>query len=317
MSMENRLNNLYARYGAGVFLLLFAMCWQPVAAADAFDIQEQIERAKSGDAKAQHALALSYRDGELVEQSDREAVKWLRKAYRKGKNYDAAVDLGDMYLSNRGININFIRNSEAGPHPYLEKALKLYKSAASNGNARAKYRLGFFYMPSGAVHGTVWYKHSSRSKMEYSSPGLHLSKKFPRAEKWLLASAKDGHAEAQYTLGRVYAENDFGADRKRKAIEFYKAAAMQGHFLANYDLGVIYARGQLGTVDRSESYAWFTIAEKLAEKRPESQNVKVMQAALHKSLTMLVNAMEPTELVEGVHLADERMPAVEQRPPVM
>ena len=213
-----------------MLLLLFALSWQPVAAAEVFDIQEQIERAESGDGEAQHALALSYRDGELVEQSDREAVKWLRKAYRKGKYYEAAVDLGDMYLSNRGVNINFTRNSEAGPHPYLEKALKLYKKAAYNGNARAKYRLGFFYMPSGHVHGTMWYKHWTRSKKEYSSPGLHRSKKFPRAEKWLLASAKDGHAEAQYTLGRVYAENDFGADRKEKAIEFYKAAAMQGHF---------------------------------------------------------------------------------------
>ena len=324
MLQEHRLNNLYARYGVVFILLFFALSWQPVAAKDSADAKQLIERAKSGDADAQYELGLSYRDGEGVKQSDRKAAKWLLKAHKKGKNYDAAVDLGDLYMLGRGFNISFNRNQAGGERAYVEKAMKLYTKAAEKGNARAQFRLGTLYVPSQSIDGsflyTNWqqsqksymYKSWKRAKKVYEVTNLHLSKKFPRAEKLLLAAAENGHAEAQYTLGRLYTEHDFSAAKKEKGIELYRAAAMQGHFLATYDLAVIYAQGKLGTVNLSESYAWFSIADKLAEQRSESKTESNMHAGVRKSLTAVLDAMEPVDLSRAERLVQERMPVIEQ-----
>ena len=295
MLKEHRLNNLYARYGVVFFLLFFALSWQPVAAKDDASATKQlIERAKSGSSDAQYELGLRYRDGDGVVQSDRNAAKWLLKAYKKGKNYDAAVDLGDLYMLGRGFNIEFARNQSAGGRHHVDKAMRLYKKAAANGNARGQYRLGTLLMPSDRVDGSLVYKALTKSSSLYTidlrdlrsvpdgdfslntlertsnmkftrnqageehhnvdkawanftgvhtDPNVHLSKKFPRAEKWLLAAAAGGSAEAQYTLGRLYTQNEFGPERKRKAIELFEAAAKQGHLPAANELGVIHAQG--------------------------------------------------------------------------
>ena len=252
---------------------------------DASATKQLIERAKSGSSDAQYELGLRYRDGDGVKQSDRNAAKWLLKAYKKGKNYDAAVDLGDLYMLGRGFNIEFARNQSAGGRHHVDKAMKLYKKAAQSGNARGQYRLGTLLMPSDRVDGSLVYKaltKSSRlytvdvrdlgsvpdgelglntlepaSNMKFASnqvagkslnfdkawasfttvhtdPNVHISKKFPRAEKWLLAAAEEGHAEAQYMLARLYTDNAFGPDRKKKAVELFEAAAKQGYSSATY-----------------------------------------------------------------------------------
>ena len=46
--------------------------------------QDLLEKAMSGDAESQYQLALCYRNGEGVEQSNEEAVKWYRKAAEQG-----------------------------------------------------------------------------------------------------------------------------------------------------------------------------------------------------------------------------------------
>ena len=312
MLKEHRLNNLYIRYGAVFFLLFFALSWQPVAAADESDVKQLIKLAKSGDADAQYELALSYRDGKGVKQSDRKAAKWLLKAYKKGGNLDAAVDLGDMYMLERGFNIKTTRNLAGGERHYVDKAMKLYRKSAEMGSPRGKFRLGSMLMPSNRVDGSLVYKAWTNAKTVYVVPNVHLSKTFPRAEKWLQASADDGYAEAQYMLARIYTENKFGPDRKRKAVGLYEAAAKQGHFQATYDLAVVYAQGRLGTVNLTESYAWFSIADKLAEKNSESKSVADMHVGVQASLNAVLNAMEPAELSMAERLVKERLPAILQ-----
>lgn len=57
--------------------------------------QDLLEKAMSGDAESQYQLALCYRNGEGVEQSNEEAVKWYRKAAEQG-NSDAQEALTEL-----------------------------------------------------------------------------------------------------------------------------------------------------------------------------------------------------------------------------
>ena len=57
--------------------------------------QDLLEKAISGDAESQYQLALCYRNGEGVEQSNEEAAKWYRKAADQG-NSDAQEALTEL-----------------------------------------------------------------------------------------------------------------------------------------------------------------------------------------------------------------------------
>lgn len=312
MGKGTQLNTLYAKYGIVTLLLFFAMAGQPVAAKDGSAIHQLIERAESGDAEAQHELGLKYRDGEGVKQSDDQAAKWLIKAYKKGKNYDAAVDLGDMYIHGRGFNTNFFRDTQSGEHRYRLKARNVYRKAVANGSTRAKFRLAAMYTPSTMGDGLIWYEDWKISKQKYPREQMQVSPKFRRAEKLFREAAEDGHAEAQYTLGRVYAEFNFGSGSEARSVKYYTAAAMQGHFFASYDLAVMYAQGKLISVNLPESYAWFSLARHLTDEMPASEDLAGMQAGLDTSLKAVRAALEPADLAVAQRLVRERLPAIEQ-----
>ena len=53
--------------------------------------QDLLEKAISGDAESQYQLALCYRNGEGVEQSNEEAAKWYRKSSHMKKPRNGIV----------------------------------------------------------------------------------------------------------------------------------------------------------------------------------------------------------------------------------
>ena len=88
--------------------------------------------AEHGHAKAQSNLGIMYRKGLGVLQSDKEAVKWYQKAADQG-SADAQCNLGITYADGRGL-------------PQSDKeAVKWYQKAAEQGHAGAQYNLGYMY----------------------------------------------------------------------------------------------------------------------------------------------------------------------------
>lgn len=57
-------------------------------------------------------------------------------------------------------------------------------------------------------------------------------------------SAKQGSAEAQYSLGAMHEHGYGGHKNYQKAIYWYSMAADNGHHIAQHNLGVLYANGQ-------------------------------------------------------------------------
>ena len=64
------------------------------------------------------------------------------------------------------------------------------------------------------------------------------------------ALAEQGHAEAQFTLGAMYAAGEGVPQDFVEAVRWYRLAAEQGHAWAQYNLGVRYPRPKPSDVSR-------------------------------------------------------------------
>ena len=83
---------------------------------------------------------------------------------------------------------------------------------------------------------------------------------FSTARQQLAPAARDGHAEAQYLLGRIYG-GGHGIERDRaRAVKLFSAAAEQGHAPAQYDLAYALFIGEGADQDLVEALKWFLLA---------------------------------------------------------
>lgn len=89
--------------------------------------QSLVQKAENGIVSAQIELAKCYLDGNGVDQSQSEAVKWYESAAEKG-NIEAMVACGDLYCDEWNIDLE----------PDYVKGIKWYREAASKGNKKAK-----------------------------------------------------------------------------------------------------------------------------------------------------------------------------------
>jgi TPR repeat protein len=91
------------RYLAISLVLTFTLAVSLFAAELSFELVK--ERAEAGNASAQAYLGVMYREGEGVEQDEREAAKWFRKAAYQGHAL-AQGSLAVMYLGGMGVPKN-------------------------------------------------------------------------------------------------------------------------------------------------------------------------------------------------------------------
>lgn len=100
--------------------------------------QETLEKAKSGDARAQFDLAMIYYEGNNGDKNYEKAMIWFEKSGSQG-NAEAQNKLGFMYLLGRGVEKD------------LELAAFWYRKAAEQGNITAQIKLGFMYLHGNGV----------------------------------------------------------------------------------------------------------------------------------------------------------------------
>ena len=113
--------------------------------------------------------------------------------------------------------------------------------------------------------------------------------------------AEQGHAQAQYKLGRMYRA---GVGVPRDAVEaanWTRRAAQQGDALAQYDLGIMYATGQGLAQDYVQAHLWFDLAAR-------QQDVAFRISSRAAGIRDLVAAeMTPAELSKARRLARQWM----------
>jgi TPR repeat protein len=82
-------------------------------------------------------------------------------------------------------------------------------------------------------------------------------KNYADAVKWYRKAAEQGHAEAQYWLGRCYFDGRGITRDRAEAIKWWRKAAEQGHAGAQYWLGLCYEKGQGVSKDFAEAAKWY------------------------------------------------------------
>jgi len=137
------------------------------------------------------------------------------------------------------------------PRPRATRALDaeqtVNRARADENDVVAQYNLGKFYYDHRRIRAE-----SAGNKDE--------------AVKWLRRAADQGHAQAQYHLGRCY-DCGFGVGiDKMRAFMWHLAAGLQGDAHAQYQLGSSYYSGHGIERDRTKAVWWYTAAaeQKLA-----------------------------------------------------
>ena len=80
------------------------------------------------------------------------------------------------------------------------------------------------------------------------------------AVRWLRLAADQGHAYAQYNLGLKYANGEGVVEDDAEAVRWYRLAADQGHAGAQVFLGWMYANGEGVVEDDAEAVRWYRLA---------------------------------------------------------
>lgn len=189
-----------------------------------------VKAALEGDARARGVLAGVYRRGEWGSIDYNQSLQWAELAAAQGDPlglynlavmYETGLAVGrdsvlaaDLYhratipmreLATTGdcrarVNLGYLLESSDGPEG-LRNALKWYRLAASDGDARAQYILG--------------YKHYH---------GWGVEQDYQEAIRWLGMAADQGYATAQHFLGNMYYNGIGVTQNNTAAIGFYRQA---------------------------------------------------------------------------------------------
>jgi TPR repeat protein len=196
--------------------------------------------ASSGNPEAQILLTTIYSSALPfygIEKDDAKALYWCRLAAEQG--FDLAEGmLGHFYRHGIGVKENQAKAEEW-----------LYR--AGEGDAEAQYELAIIF------------ETSKGNSEEHSAESI----------KWLKRAAFQGHARAQYALGRAFMKG-YGVDQDyKKGLQWLILSAKQGNSYAENFLGVAFRNG-LGVVrDPQEALYWYTRAATQGNLRAAQYNL--------------------------------------------
>ena len=208
------------RYTRPIFLTLFLLFGLPgsVYADLLTSLDEVLEKAQRGDAKAQDELGYLY---------DKTFYEILEKAQRGDAK--AQENLGYLYAIGRGV-----------PKNYAE-AVKWYRLAAEQGYAKGQLRLGVMYDNGGGVpeddtEAVKWYRLAA--EQGYARAQFNLGNMYAKGEgvpeddteavKWYRLATEQGYASAQFRLGNMYDVGEGVPENDIKAYAWYSLAKAQG-----------------------------------------------------------------------------------------
>ena len=201
------------------------------------------------------------------------------KAAAEAGQAEAEFDLGVLYAQGKGVPRD------------LTTAERWYRKAAEQGNAEAEFALGQMYslgwgVPRDEADALRWFEMANDPDTNGPSTdwslidGYGVQQDQKQAAYWYELAAQKGHAEAQFALGRLYAEGKGGIPRdEEQAVRWVRASASQGYVPAEARLGARYANGQGIQQDSRRAYFWLTLAylhgDKSVEKLRAAQAAKL------------------------------------------
>ena len=199
-----------------------------------------LKAAEGGDALAQYELGRCHEAGEGSEPDLGEAIKWYRRS-AQGGYAPAQFLLG--YFHQGGHRLMYDH----------DEVVRWYGKAADQGYAKAQYNLGHYYCRGKTEVGRV----VSDQLVVWSVIGV--PKNLVEAVKWYRKAAENGHAQAQYVLGKSYHAGEGVPKDQVEAFKWWRKAAEQGHATSRFNVGVMCFLGDGTPQDFSEAARWFHV----------------------------------------------------------
>lgn len=202
--------------------------------------------ATKSDSNACLLLGHLYREGKGMEKKDpQKAFGFYQMADSLGHR-EGTTWLGKSYLEGEGVE----RNKSEG--------IRLLGLAAELGDRLAQFELGIVYVQRKASEQqhaegiTLLIQAAEELTIAKTSlgwlyqQGKRVTKDIDKAIEWYRAAIKDGSADAEYLLGKLYHKGDNGEHQfMRRALALYYAAAEKGHAEANLALGELHWLGRI------------------------------------------------------------------------
>ena len=176
-----------------------SMCEQVAAQIDSIRY-----KAEHGDAKYQYAYGVCYEKGWGVEQDEKEALSWFRKAAAQ-ENGPAYNSLGNYYRMGTVVTAD------------VKQAFEWYQKGAQAKDAQAMLNLGNCYFYGMGVEkdeksAVKWWKDAAEAGNIYAISqmgdcyyyGIGTEKDLTKAVEYLTQAADHNIANAQYRLGLLY-----------------------------------------------------------------------------------------------------------------
>ena len=174
-----------------------------------------------------------------TEDRSEEVLKWLQSPAEAGVP-QAMKLMGDLCATGIGIEKNLVR------------AFEWYKKAVALGNVDAQYTYaGFCYKAGDFAHAVDYYTKAAEqghAKAQYSlgkcyQDGEGVDRNCLTAVKWYFKAAEQGDIDAQYALASCY-KVGIGVEKNLElAAEWYTKAADGGHKLAQHVMAKCYSEG--------------------------------------------------------------------------
>ncbi len=164
-----------------------------------------------------------------------------------------------------------------------ETALREWREAAEQGNAKAQNNLGFMYQKGLGV------------------PPIHAE-----AARWYMKAAEQGESRAQVSLGLLYLNGRGVPQDYAEAARWWLKAAEQGELIAQVQIAMEYFRGRGVPPDPVRGHMWAEIA--VSGDHPDE---------FHDHATsirdLIASYLTPGQIAEAQRLAREWMTKFEKR----
>ncbi len=176
---------------------------------------------------------------------------------------------------------------EAGWRAYqageLAEAVKLWETAAGQGDARSQYNLGVLHDRGLGVERDLqvardWWRQAALQDHRSAQHNLALTlierggaADLAEAVEWLKAAALAGFTRSQYSLGKLY-EVGFGVTEDQvRAFQLIAQAAESGLVSAQYSVGKMYRDGRGTEADPAKAVHWFGLSAAQGYSKAQSR----------------------------------------------
>lgn len=191
----------------------------------------------------------------------------------------AGIAIATMLLASAAVTSPFDDGQAADRRGDYAEALKLYRLAADQGDAKAQVNIGEIY-----------------------NLGLGVPKDAAEAVKWFRLAGEQGNARAQNYLGIMYRDGEGVAQDYTEAAKWYRLQAEQGKAHAQFQIGTMFGNGQGVPQDYVLAHMWFNL----------SAGQGTAGAAEYRDTA--ASRMTPDQIAEAQRLARDWKPATPAQP---